>query len=119
MNGIGGIVLEYAIGSTVFDGWAITKEIGEGGFGKVYEVRNNKGNIETASALKVIRIPRSVSDVKYIRSQGMDDQSVTDYFHGFVDRLVKEIAAMSKLKDHPNIVRYEDHQAIPRAGEFG
>lgn len=111
--------MEYTIGSQVFDGWTIVREIGEGSYGKVFEVCKEKGGIAVTSALKVIRIPRSPSDVREIRAQGMDEQSVTMYFHGFVEKLLREITIMSQLKSHPNIVSYEDHDLQTHAGDFG
>ena len=58
--------MNYAIGDFVFNDWQITREIGEGATGKVFEIEKNDSVITAKSALKVIRIPRSVSDVKTV-----------------------------------------------------
>lgn len=73
----------------------------------------------TRSALKVIRIPHSTSDLKAAVSDGLDDQSVRNYFYGLVSEIVKEVSVMSSLKSHPNIVSYEDHSVLPHPGEIG
>jgi serine/threonine protein kinase len=101
--------MEYKIGTKVFGDWEIVKELGHGASGTVFELEKNDFHIKTKSALKVITVPASPSDVEYVMSEGMSSQSVTSYFEGFVDEIVKEIAVMSDLKNHPNIVRYEDH----------
>ena len=112
-------MMEYGIGTKVFGDWEIVREIGQGGFGSVYEIRKTDYGITVKSALKVIKVPRSASEVKAALSEGMDEQSVTTYFQGFVDELVKKIALMSSLKRHPGIVGYEDHVVIPHRESIG
>ena len=111
--------MNYAIGAFVFNDWQITREIGEGATGKVFEIEKNDSVITAKSALKVIRIPRSVSDVKTVMSEGMDEKSVTQYFREFVDEILREIKVMVSLKDHPNIVAYEDHTVIAHEDGVG
>jgi serine/threonine protein kinase len=67
---------------------------------------------EQRAALKVIRIPKSQGEVARAQSEGMDDASLSAYFHGFVKSLSDEIALLSRLKGNSNIVSYEDHQII-------
>ena len=107
--------MQYTVGTQVFGDWTIVRAIGEGSFGTVYEIQKSDFGVTTRSALKVIRVPRSQADVKAVLSDGMDDQSVTTYFQGVVNEIVKEIAVMSALKSHPNIVSCEDHQVIADA----
>ena len=111
--------MEYTIGSTVFTNWKIIKELGEGATGKVFEIHKTDYGITTKSALKVIRVPHSSADLKAALAEGMDEQSVSGYFQGFVDEIVKEIVIMSELKSHPNIVSYEDHQVTPHENSLG
>ena len=101
---------EYKIGTKVFGDWEIVEELGSGAYGTVYEIHKIDYGIRTKSALKVIRVPKSSSDIKAVLSEGMNEQSASSYFQGFVDEIAKEIVVMSDLKSHPNIVRYEDHQ---------
>ena len=101
--------MEYTIGTAVFNDWIITREIGQGATGHVYEIKKNGYGEEIRSALKVIRIPKSPSDIKAVMSEGMTQDDVTDYFKEFVDEILHEIKIMVSLKEHPNIVTYEDH----------
>ena len=59
----------YDIGTMVFQDWQIVDLIGEGSFGKVYEIRKTSGGITTTSALKVITIPQSQSDMRNTMSE--------------------------------------------------
>lgn len=111
--------MEYTIGTKVFRDWEIVAEIGEGSYGKVYQLRKENFGIVANGALKVIRIPRSPSDVKDALSQGMDEQSVTSYFKGVVDEFMREVAVMSDMKSHPNVVGCQDYDIIPHAGGMG
>ena len=111
--------MNYTIGDSVFNDWLITGKIGEGATGKVFEIEKNDSMIQAKSALKVIRIPKSASDVREIMSEGMDEMSVTQYFREFVDEILREIKIMVSLKDHPNIVAYEDHSVIAHEDGVG
>ena len=111
--------MNYTIGDYVFNDWLITGKIGEGATGKVFEIEKNDSMIQAKSALKVIRIPKSASDVREIMSEGMDEMSVTQYFREFVDEILREIKIMVSLKDHPNIVAYEDHSVIAHEDGVG
>lgn len=111
--------MEYITGAAVFNDWIIVQEIGQGATGHVYEIKKNGHGKEIRSALKVIRIPKSPSDVKAVMSEGMTEDDVTDYFKEFVDEILREIKIMVSLKDHPNIVTYEDHCVITHEDEIG
>lgn len=111
--------MNYRIGSTVLGNWTITRQLGKGSFGQVFEVQKTDYGITTTSALKVIHIPPSFDDIEAAFSEGMDEQSVTAYFQGFVDKIVKEIAIMSSLKSHANIVAYEDHTVLSYSDSIG
>ena len=111
--------MEYRTGTKVFANWTIEKELGEGATGRVFEIRKTDYGITTRSALKVIRVPHSDSDIRAAFSEGMNEESVSSYFQGFVDEIVKEIVIMSNLKSHPNIVSYEDHQVTVHEDSLG
>ena len=65
-------------------GWECVKLLGEGSFGKVYEIRKTEFGTTYKTALKVITIPPAPGDVKAAYAEGMDEQSVTDYFRSVV-----------------------------------
>ena len=111
--------MEYTTGSVVFNDWIITREIGQGATGKVFEIEKSGYGITVKSALKVIRIPKSLSDIQAVRNEGMTMASVEDYFREFVDEILREVRIMVSLKEHPNIVSYEDHCVVPHESEVG
>lgn len=103
----------------VWPQWKIVKNIGEGSFGKVYEIeRKDVGGCYKA-ALKVISIPQSESEIHSILSEGMDMKSVPQYFQNMMEQIVKEFTMMEKLKGNTNIVSYEDHEVLKHEDGIG
>ena len=103
----------------IFGAWHITRLIGEGSFGKVFEMEREDFGVTYKAALKAITIPASQSEVRSVMSEGMDEGSVRTYFGGFVKKLVQEFALMSKLKGNSNVVSYENHQVIEHQDGIG
>ena len=103
----------------IFGEWSIVREIGEGSFGKVFEIERRDFGYTYKAALKAITIPHSQSEVKSVLADGMDEQSATSYFRGFVEEMVAEFVLMSKLKGHSNIVSYEDHRVVEHTEGIG
>lgn len=103
----------------IFGSWYITRELGEGSFGKVFEIEREDFGYTYKAALKVITIPQNRSEIDSIRADGMSEDSITDYYKGFVGELVDEIRLMSKLKGESHIVSYEDHLVIPHEQGVG
>lgn len=99
--------------------WNIVKTIGEGSFGKVFEISRNEYGVEEHSALKVISIPQSDSEVQSLKNDGMTEQDTTEYFKGIVNDFVQEIQLMSKLKGNSNIVAYEDFAVVEKTDGIG
>ena len=103
----------------IFRSWKIVKELGEGSYGKVFEIeREDFGNTYKA-ALKAVTIPRTRGEIKTAMSDGMDEESVTAYFEGVVEKMVNEFALMSKIKGNSNIVSYEDHTVMKHDTDIG
>lgn len=100
-------------------GWENAGLIGEGSFGRVYRIRRQDFGQTYESALKVMTIPASQSDVRAAYEEGMDEASVTKYFHSFVEDIVEEFALMSQLKGNSHIVSYEDHMVVAHEDEVG
>ena len=103
----------------VFGVWRITRLIGEGSFGKVFEMEREDFGVTYKAALKAITVPESPSQVSEALSEGMDEASVRTYFGSFVQDLVKEFALMSKLKGNSHVVSYENHQVVEHTGGIG
>lgn len=103
----------------LWTGWKIERLIGEGAFGKVYEITRDDFGHTYRAALKVIHIPQSQAEVNSVRSEGMDEESVKMYFQTLVEEIVEEFVLMSEIKGNTNIVNYEDHLVVPRKDDFG
>lgn len=103
----------------LWPGWKIERQLGEGSFGKVYEISKEEFGHIYRSALKVIQIPQSQAEVNSVRSEGLDEDSVTVYFQTMVEEIVEEFVLMSEIKGNSNIVSYEDHLVVPRKDAFG
>ncbi len=109
----------YQIGDTVMGNWKLTRLLGAGSFGNVFEAERTDFGVVYRSAIKIIAIPQDQREVRNVRSEGMDEKSVTSYFYGLVEEQVKEFELMSKLKGTANIVSYEDHMVLEHKGNFG
>ena len=81
----------------IFGAWHITRLIGEGSFGKVFEMEREDFGVTYKAALKAITIPASQSEVRSVMSEGMDEGSVRTYFGGFVKKLVQERFGIEKF----------------------
>lgn len=92
-----------------FGSWTISKALGEGSYGKVFEIVRTDFGKTYHAALKVITLPRSESEVKSLIAEGMDEVSVTAFYKGLVEEVAGEFALMADLKGNSNIVSYEDH----------
>lgn len=105
--------------SNVWPKWEVIRTIGEGSFGKVYEICRNEYGIEEHSALKVISIPQSDSEIQSLRNDGMTENDTTEYFKGIVSDFVQEIQLMTQLKGNTNIVAYEDFAVVEKKDTIG
>ena len=93
--------------------------LGQGGFGKVYKAkRESFGNV-TYSAIKVIKIPRDLNEVKEMRTSGISEENITSYYKDAVYSLVNEVPLMEHLKSASNIVAIEDYYVLENEKEFG
>ena len=99
--------------------WKIDELIGQGAFGKVYKISKEDFGHVYGAALKIIEIPQNMSEVEYVRNEGMDEESINSYFYGIAEDVVKEFELMSKLKGNTNIVSYEDHMIEAKDNGYG
>ncbi len=111
--------MQYKTGDQVFGNWKLVRLIGEGSFGKVYEAQREDFGRTYKAAIKIITIPQSESELQSVQADGLDDESVTSYFRGFVEELVDEFVLMSDLKGHSHIVSYEDHTVVTHTDGIG
>ena len=94
----------------IFGEWYIIKEIGEGSFGKVFEIQREDFGTTYKAALKVITIPKSETEYRSILDSGFTEEAAKAYFRDIVSDMAREFSLMSTLKGHTNIVGYENHK---------
>ena len=101
--------------------WNITKQIGSGTFGDVYEAKRTDTGKEYAAAIKHISIPPKGTSLQELQAEGVvtDEASARRYCQGLLDTLTKEIDICYELKGYTNFVSYEDHMIVSRQGEIG
>lgn len=101
----------------ILEKWTIEELLGEGAYGKVYKISRREFGYTYYSALKVITIPKNVSEVKAIA--GADEKSARAYYQSMVENIVSEFATMTKLRGNTNIVSCEDYEVIPHKDRIG
>lgn len=107
------------INSIVFQNWRIVREIGSGSFGCVYELQREDFGEIYRSALKVITVPHSQSEIQSLADEGMSPADIERYLYGSVTELVREFAIMARLKATGNVVSYEDHLVVKHENAIG
>ena len=113
------IIEKYKKYEPFFSNWYLKRFVGEGGFAKVFEiVRSDFGN-EYVSAMKIITVSKTKSEINSMRSEGMTDGEIREYLRGIVEDTVREIRLMYKLKGNGNIVGYEDHAVMEHEDGMG
>lgn len=90
--------------------WSIVRELGKGSFGTVYEIEKSEFGYVYRAALKVIHIPQGAADVEQVRSLGMSENDITEYYQDIVTDCIREIVLMSQMQGHTNVVNYQAHE---------
>ncbi|MBQ0000607.1 MAG: serine/threonine protein kinase [Clostridiales bacterium] len=104
---------------SVWEDWEIVEKIGEGSFGKVYKAKQVKEGKTRYSAIKIISIPASQSELDSIRSEIRNESEVRAYFRELVDDCVEEVAMMIRLRGNSHIVSVEDFKVADYLDEIG
>lgn len=105
-------------GTIVFGNWTIEGKIGSGAFGTVYKIKREEFGKVYYSAMKVLQIPQDKDEYKRLKSEGMDDASISTYYSQVVQDFISEIELLSSLDGITNIVDYKDH-IIETNGDMG
>ena len=95
------------------------KEIGEGSFGKVYKAQRTERGKSFYSAIKIINIPGSQSELNSVRSETGDDQSARQYFQNLVEECIQEISTMEYFRVNSYIVSVEDFKVMEYLDAIG
>ena len=111
--------MEYSVDAAVLDGWNVTRLLGEGGYGKGFEIERSEFGQTYRAALKVITVPQSSAEVRSVISEGMSVSQAEAYFHGIVEELMHEFSIMFKLKGTANVVSCEDLRVLEHPDGIG
>lgn len=105
--------MEYGV-KIPWPGWHITGELGEGGYGRVYEIERTQSDISERAALKVISIPKSKTEYNSVRFS-MDTEADTEaFFKEKRDRVLREIQALQSLKGCANVLDTDDWAIVDK-----
>lgn len=99
--------------------WEITKVIGRGGFGTVYEIQKDVFGKKEYAALKVLSIPESTEEIDELYSRGYDDQSISAHFKGYLEDIIGEYSIMVDLKGHANVVYCDEVKYVQHEDGIG
>ena len=99
--------------------WKIIEKIGEGSFGKVYKAQRTERGKSFYSAIKIINIPGSQSELNSVRSETGDDHSARQYFQNLVEECIQEISTMEYFRGNSYIVSVEDFKVMEYLDAIG
>jgi serine/threonine protein kinase len=101
--------------------WQVDKLLGEGSYGKVYQIssRNKLSEITHYGAVKIISIPQNQTEYKKLRAELSSDESVKIYYNDLLRDFIGEIDIMVKLQGYTNIVGFHDYMVMPLASGIG
>lgn len=110
---------QYKKYEPLFGDWKISRLIGKGSFGEVYEIERTNFGTTYKAALKIIVIPVDETELQELMSSGMSVAETKQYIKQSAQDIMSEFVLMSKLKGNTNIVSYEDHQVIEHEDKLG
>jgi serine/threonine-protein kinase len=104
---------------SVWPEWKIIEKIGEGSFGKVYKAQRTEKGHSFYSAIKIITIPASKSELNSVRSETGDEQSTREYFENIVEECIQEVSTMEYFRGNSHVVSVEDFKVMEYLDEIG
>lgn len=99
--------------------WRVTRVIGKGSYGIVYEAERVVSSVKSSAAIKIITIPQSETEIASLMSEGMTLEKTREYYRGLVEEFVREIEIMDRLKGVSNIVSVEDYKVVEKEDGLG
>ena len=100
-------------------GWTVVKYLGEGGYGRVYEIERELSGIKEQAALKVVSRPADDAEIEACYENGYDQASMKASYEEEIQRYVKEYELMKELQGQTNIVSCDDFAVVPRKDGIG
>ena len=113
------IIKQYKSYEPFFKNWYIKRFIGQGGFGKVFEIVRDDFGTQYTSALKIITVSVNEKMKEAMRTEGRTEKDIQQNLRSMMETTVKEIQLMYKLKDNAYVVHYEDHEVEERKDGSG
>lgn len=111
--------MERELPVSVWPEWKITEKIGEGSFGKVYKAQRTEKGHSFYSAIKIITIPSSKSELNSVRSETENENSTREYFESIVEECIQEVSTMEYFRGNSHIVSVEDFKVVEYLDEIG
>lgn len=102
-----------------FGGWTIVRQIGDGEFSRIYKISHEEYGRRKYAAMKVISVPQDAEELKKLKAEGMDDETLKQRFDGFAKDIEEEFKLFHQLKDNANIVSFEDCVILPQSDGIG
>ena len=99
--------------------WDVVGIIGQGSFGKVYEIERNVFGHTEKAALKVISIPQDNGEIEELYNDGYDNESITQRMRSHLKGIVREYSFMSEMRGHSNIVNCDDIRCVQHGDGIG
>ena len=100
-------------------GWTVVKYLGEGGYGRVYEIERDLSGVKEQAALKVVSRPVDDAEIEACYENGYDQASMKASYQEELQRYVKEYQLMKELQGQTNIVSCDDFAVVPRKDGIG
>ena len=100
-------------------GWTLVKYLGEGGYGRVYEIERELSGIKEQAALKVVSRPADDAEIEACYENGYDQASMKASYQEELQRYVKEYQLMKELQGQTNTVSCDDFAVVPRKDGIG
>ena len=98
--------------SKIWPKWKAVEEIGYGAFGKVYKAERVLSDKSIYSAIKVIELPNSQSEIEQLKLNGFSEEDIKKYYADLKAVYENEILIMENLKSGSNIVKIEDYEVM-------
>ena len=93
--------------------WEVVRDIGEGTFGAVFEVRRRDVAGFTA-AVKIIPVPTDRGDIEALRADGFREEEIEKYLGRLAEDWLGEIQIMKRYQGTSHFVSIEDCRILPR-----
>lgn len=103
----------------VWPGWKTIGVIGEGSYGKVYEIRRELYGFTEKAALKVISIPKNQGEIDEMLGNGYDQESIYHTLEHRLHNILDEYKLMRKMNGHSNVVNCDDVNCVEHEDGIG